>query len=167
MKKSIALLTLSVVAFITFPLPLLSSTSTTTLTVAGTAEGHFFVGGDGSANYSIPIAVPPGTNGVKPNLSLNYSSHQDNGLIGKGWNLSSLSAISRCSQTLAQDGKIHGVDYTSNDRFCLDGSRLMLTQGTYGANNSVYHQEIENWTQVVAHGRCGTGPCYFTATTTS
>ena len=137
----------------------------TSLNVAGTTKGNFSVGGDGSANYSVPISVPPGTNGVKPNLSLNYNSQQANGLVGKGWNLSGLSVISRCDQTLAQDGKIHGVDFTSNDRFCMDGSRLILSDGTYGSNNSVYHKEIENWTEVIAHGKCGTGPCYFTATT--
>ena len=87
--------------------------------VVGSIPGQFSVSPSGAASYSIPIEVPPGINGLKPSLALVYDSQSGNGLLGQGWGLSGLSSISRCSQTLAQDGNIHGVDFTEEDRLCL------------------------------------------------
>jgi len=41
----------------------------------------------GSFGYSIPIACPPARNGSEPNLALAYSSAEQNGWCGMGWNL--------------------------------------------------------------------------------
>lgn len=43
----------------------------------------------GSAVYSYPIAVPPGTNGLQPQLALSYSSTDSGpaGIAGLGWDL--------------------------------------------------------------------------------
>ena len=111
--------------------------------------GQFNVSANGAATYSIPIAVPPGTAGMVPALSLDYSSQQSNGIVGIGWSLSGLPSISRCPRTLAQDS-VHGsVNYDSNDRFCLDGQRLILTSGTYGADGSQYRIEIESYSKML------------------
>ncbi|VVM22789.1 hypothetical protein BSPWISOXPB_2355 [uncultured Gammaproteobacteria bacterium] len=40
----------------------------------------------GSANYTIPIIVPPGISGMKPELSIYYNSNSGNGLLGMGLN---------------------------------------------------------------------------------
>jgi hypothetical protein len=37
------------------------------------------------ANYAIPITVPPGISGMKPELSINYNSNSGNGLLGVGF----------------------------------------------------------------------------------
>src|SRR6267142_6481762 len=50
-----------------------------------TAPGGFQVSSSGAANYSMPIAVPPGTAGLKPALTLDYSSQNQNGILGMGW----------------------------------------------------------------------------------
>src|SRR5215211_2647845 len=42
----------------------------------------------GTGNFSIPIALPNGRNGFRPELSLNYSSGGGNGPFGLGWQLS-------------------------------------------------------------------------------
>src|SRR5262245_43864222 len=47
--------------------------------------GTFEVSDAGAANYTIPIAVPPGTAGMQPALSLTYSSQNGNGMFGVGW----------------------------------------------------------------------------------
>jgi RHS repeat-associated protein len=123
--------------------------------------GQFSVSSTGAATNSIPIMVPPGTSGVVPALSLAYSSQNGDGFVGLGWTLSGLSSITRCPRTLAQDS-VHGsVNYNSNDRFCMDGQRLMLISGSYGADGSQYRTEIESFSKIIAHGSSGSGPAWF------
>src|SRR5437762_2594707 len=54
-------------------------------TVAGFTSGNFQVTQVGAAVYSIPIQVPPGINGMEPQIALVYNSHAGNGLAGMGW----------------------------------------------------------------------------------
>ena len=63
-----------------------------------------------------------------------------------GWHLSGISAISRCPLTVAQDGVKGGVTFSERDRFCVDGQRLIATEGEYAADKTLYHTEIQNWT---------------------
>jgi RHS repeat-associated protein len=42
----------------------------------------------GTGNFTVPIALPPGRNGFKPQLNLVYSTGTGNGPFGLGWNLS-------------------------------------------------------------------------------
>ena len=145
-----------------------------------TTDGQFSVGSDGSANYSIPIIVPPGTAGMQPQLALNYNSSGGNGVVGIGWGIDGLSQISRCPTTLEQDGAINGVNYTNTDRFCIDGQRLIATTDTYntstkkysstsayGANGTEYRTESANFAKIVSYGVAGTGPAYFKVWTKS
>src|ERR1700679_4219265 len=113
-----------------------------------TTPGQFGVSATGAATYSIPIVVPPGTAGLAPSLSLNYSSQSGNGILGFGWSLGGLPAMTRCPQTIAQDNAHVGVNYNSGDRFCLDGQRLLVINGgTYGADGSEYRTEIESFSR--------------------
>jgi len=129
--------------------------------------GKFAVSPVGAATYNIPIQVPPGIGGIEPNLSLSYNSRSGNGLLGVGWSLNGLSAITRCPQTNPQDTNRTGINYTSSDRFCLDGKRLIaLVAGTDGAPNSEYRTEIDDFSKVVAYGTAaGGGPSYFVVKT--
>ncbi|ALU42820.1 SpvB/TcaC N-terminal domain-containing protein [Pseudoalteromonas rubra] len=87
--------------------------------------GSFRVTESGAASYSVPIALPAGITGVQPEVSLNYSSQGGDGLVALGWNLSATSGISRCRQTKAQDGQFKGLTLSEDDRYCLDGQRLI------------------------------------------
>jgi RHS repeat-associated protein len=132
--------------------------------LAGTIEGEFAVTASGSASYNIPIEVPPGRNGLQPNLALQYNSQQGNGLLGLGWGLAGLSSISRCPKTIAQDGVEIGIQFDASDRFCLQGQRLVSTQGTYGASGTLYTTERESWSQISSLNRLENGPEYFAVT---
>ncbi|MGH8241771.1 MAG: SpvB/TcaC N-terminal domain-containing protein, partial [Steroidobacteraceae bacterium] len=60
-----------------------------------------------------------------------------------------------------QDGATVGVSLSSADKFCLDGNRLRLTGGTYGAANSTYQTELETFSKIIAKGTAGSGPQWF------
>lgn len=128
----------------------------------GTTAGALTVNAIGVAQYNIPIAVPPGTAGMVPAVSLQYDSAGGNGAIGVGWSLSGLGAIIRCPRTQAQDGVRAGVLLTLDDRFCMDGQRLnLLGGGAYGAPSSEYRTEVDSFVKVVAVGTSGNGPASF------
>ena len=48
----------------------------------------------GTGNFTVPLAVPPGRNGLQPKLNLVYSTGAGNGPFGLGWSLS-LPGVSR------------------------------------------------------------------------
>ena len=87
---------------------------------------QFRVDESGAATYSIPISTVPGTAGVAPQLSLEYSSQGGYGPLGRGWSLGGTSAISRCRATreagdfisggVPVDGNPRPVDYSATDR---------------------------------------------------
>lgn len=133
----------------------------------GSIAGFSTPDASGAANYTIPLEVAQGTGGMQPNLSIVYSSLSGSGLLGRGWNLSGLSSITRTSQSIYQDNQQTTVDLTSADRFALDGNRLVLTGSStdYGASGTTYQTSIETFTIVTAHGTAGNGPQYFTAKT--
>ena len=135
----------------------LLSSNAPAATVAGTLPGTLSVNAQGAATYSVPIAVPPGTAGMQPSLSLEYNSQGGNGLLGLGWALSGLSSIQRCPKTVAQDNVRRGVRYDDDDVFCLDGQRLIAISGTYGADGTEYRTELEGFAKVISHISAGTG----------
>jgi RHS repeat-associated protein len=117
----------------------------------GSLAGNAGVSG-GAASYEIPIALPPGRNGMQPNVSLTYSSRAGNGIAGMGWSISALSSVHRCPQTVEQDGQTIAVNFTNSDRLCLDGQRLVATSGTYGSANATYATEIDSFARVTQLG---------------
>lgn len=143
----------------------LSKNSARTSSEVGTTPAEFSVSLSGSAVYNIPIATPPGIRDVNPNIALGYSSQASNGIGGWGWGISGLSSITRVSATQFHDGFVDGVDFDSEDRFVLDGQRLLIKTGTYGASNSEYQTETFSNIKITAIGTSpyGTayGPSYF------
>jgi chitodextrinase len=120
--------------------------------------GSFGVSPHGEGTYSIGIQIPPGIAGVEPSLSLTYSSDSGSGRLGVDWNLGGTSEIYRCPQTIAQDGVVRAVSLDANDRFCLDGARLVVVSGAYGSEGSEYRTEIDGFTKIISHTSVGNGP---------
>ena len=131
----------------------------------GETPGILSVSPTGGANYHVPIAVPPGINGVTPEVSLAYDSQGGNGLAGYGWNVSGVSMISRIPSTKFHDNNVDGVDFDNLDRFALDGERLILKSGTYGGSGAQYETENYSNLKITSHGTspygASYGPAYF------
>lgn len=133
------------------PLPVADLPAGPTSTV-GAVPGSFAVTDAGTAQYSIPISVPPGRAGIQPALSLVYSGSRANGDLGMGWRLDGLSSITRCPRTYALDGYSSSVANTNDDRFCLDGKRLVaVNNGVYGAEGTEYRTVIDSFAKVKSH----------------
>jgi RHS repeat-associated protein len=129
----------------------------TTGATPGAIPGSFSVGTQGDARYTIPIVVPVGTGGLKPSLALSYNHQAGNGLAGMRWTLSGISAITRCPQTVAQDGAATALNYSDTDRYCLNGQRLVNFDGNYHADDTEYRTEIESFQRIVQDGTLSGG----------
>ncbi|HYD82137.1 MAG TPA: FG-GAP-like repeat-containing protein, partial [Paucimonas sp.] len=148
------------------------------------AGSQVSVSDGGTPSYSFPIAVPPGIAGMAPNLNLLYSASSVNGPVGYGWTVQGISTITRCPGNKLIDGSARAVDYTANDKLCLDGQRLIQTDaaGTVSAaqqNDSLggsgmvreYRTEKDMYARIRAYGMAGgdanNGPAYFKVWTKS
>ena len=133
----------------------------TTLPV-GVIPGAIDISPMGAATYTIPIEVVPGTQGMQPNLSIVFNSFSGMGLLGMKWNLAGLSAITRCGQVPYYDGDMTAIQFNANDRFALDGNRLLMqSNGDYGTLEVPYATEIENFIRVVPYnGSVGSPTCF-------
>lgn len=146
------------------------ATGPATPNTPGTLPGDIIVDNTGTATYTIPIDVPPGTGGMLPEISLQYSSSGGNGVMGMGWSIGGLSAITRSPSTWLDDDlsagfKIDPVDFDASDRFLLDGQRLIITDhpslpegqapvfADYGDAGTLYRTEVESFTTVRAVGQ--------------
>jgi hypothetical protein len=114
------------------------------------------VGPDGSFNYSIPIELPQGTAGMAPSLALVYNSNSGNGMLGHGWDLAGLGAITRdTTHPITYDG-------SQSNYYVGSGGRLVLiTTGDFAGD---YHYENESFCRIEPYGSQGDGPSYWIET---
>ena len=103
----------------------------------GEIKGQSSVDG-GAFTYNIPIAVAPGRTGMQPSISLNYNSQSGSGLAGYGWSLSASESISRCSSIHDIDKTTKAVTFSTEDKLCYNGSRMLAHSGQYGISGTVY-----------------------------
>ncbi len=129
--------------------------------VVGTLSGDFAVSNSGGAIYSIDIQLPSAIGTMMPQLALVYNNQSFNGIAGWGWDLSGLSSISRVGKIELHDLTVTNVDFV-NDRFSLDGQRLIAEDySSYGNNGTVYRTEIDNMDRIVSYTSNSDGPLYF------
>ncbi|MEO0508982.1 MAG: RHS repeat-associated core domain-containing protein [Verrucomicrobiota bacterium] len=124
-----------------------------TTDLVGTLPAKFSVDNKGAANYSIPIELPPGVNGMQPSVSLNYNSNNGNGVAGLGWSLvhGYPNQIVRGRNIMARDGSLREVNFTAEDKLYLDGKRLIPVTGTHGAAGTQYRTEVEDFSKIDAN----------------
>ncbi|EPF7755555.1 SpvB/TcaC N-terminal domain-containing protein, partial [Vibrio parahaemolyticus] len=116
----------------------------------------------GEATYTLPIVVSAGRAGHQPELSLDYQSDSPNGIMGMGWSLGGQSVIYRCGKNLETDGNWGGVHFNSDDRFCIDGQRLIAVEGPDGGDLTEYRIKKNGYNKIVSFGSSGSsGPAYF------
>lgn len=111
-------------------------------------KGELQITNSGTANYTIPIAIPPSINNVAPIINLVYNSGTRGGIAGQGWSINSISSITRIATRQDIDGFRDGVDFDANDKLALDGQRLLIKTGAYWGNNSVYETEYKSNTKI-------------------
>ncbi|ANH68026.1 hypothetical protein ABE85_11385 [Mitsuaria sp. 7] len=119
--------------------------------ITGTAAGQASVSSKGSATYELPIALPPGTAGQVPSVTLHYDSQSKEGLSGLGWEVGGLSRITRCAATIATDGERNRARLDRTARYCLDGQRLIVVSGVEGAS-ATYRTEIDHFARITSYG---------------
>lgn len=128
-------------------------------------QGKLEISNSGQPVYTLPIALPPSIASVGPTINLMYAGGQDGGIAGQGWNINSISHISRIATRKDIDGFVDGVDFDANDKLALDGQRLLVKSGsTYWADGSLYETEMQSNNKIQL---MGTGSnVYFIVTAT-
>lgn len=134
--------------------------------IVGKIADQFDVMPNGQASYEIPISVVSGTGGMSPQLSIVYNSSTKEGLLGAGFDLSGLSMINRAPSTLHSDGKPGYVNFTSSDKFMLDGQKLVLVR-TVNTTTREYRTEYNSFSKIIASGGDINNPNSFTVYTKS
>lgn len=140
----------------------------------GSVGGAFLVGGDGSANYNIPLKIPKGTAGVEPAIAIGYTSSGGNGSLGVGFDITGFERITRGPTSRLKDGFLDPVDFDGNDRFFFNGELLIAltnangdpaTASDYGKDGTVYQTEKHSFARIMSHGQTGSGPHHWTIQT--
>ncbi|QTD50021.1 CARDB domain-containing protein [Sulfidibacter corallicola] len=153
-KRAMATLCLRVSIVCFFVFPAISQLSAGEL--VGQLPGTMSQTAGGAATYRLTIDLPPAPASIKPGVALVYDSDAGNGPVGRGWRLEAgFSQITRVGQTYDLDGRRTTVALDpqgsfATDRLALDGNRLMLVSGNYGAHLSEYRTRVETYQKVVA-----------------
>ncbi|HKV12820.1 MAG TPA: SpvB/TcaC N-terminal domain-containing protein, partial [Thermoanaerobaculia bacterium] len=104
----------------------------------------------GTANLSFPLTVPPGRQGLQPDLAVSYSSGPANGWLGVGWDLP-LPAIE--VSTLFGVPRYDPAHET--ETYLLDGQQLapVASPATPRAAERVFTRRVEGgFERIVRHG---------------
>jgi hypothetical protein len=110
----------------------------------------------GIASVSVPIAVPPGTAGLAPTLSFEYSGSGGGSFMGQGWSISGFGSITRCPMINATDKRVQAPLTDDAEAFCLNGQRLIQIEGSagvppLGAAQVQFRTELESFARIVAY----------------
>lgn len=102
----------------------------------------------GTGNLTVPIAVPPGRNGIHPDLSLVYSSGHGNSVFGLGWALSIPGVARDTSKGLP-------IYSDSDDVFLLSGAEQLVPSRPFGVGAMLYRPRTEGLFARILHHASG------------
>jgi RHS repeat-associated protein len=91
----------------------------------------------GTGNFSIPIQTSAGRDGFGPQLSLQYSTGNGNGLFGLGWRLSIPRITRKTEKGLPR--------YDTNDVFVLSGAEDLVPKLKDGTTDTIDSEDINNF----------------------
>ena len=115
----------------------------------GTLPGSFHVSQTGSANYTIPLELPPTPSGFLPSFSMSYNSSGGSSTLGWSWQLNGFSSISRTRRNQYYDQTNGGITFTNDDAIAMNGQRLIHINGVAnGTTGAIYATEHENYMRV-------------------
>jgi RHS repeat-associated protein len=82
----------------------------------------------GTSAYGVRVTVPPGVNGLQPDIALHYNAGSGNGPFGLAWSWAPMSIQRQTEKGLPT--------YTANDVFTFQGEELVrLDDGSYRVEN--------------------------------
>ena len=115
------------------------------------------VGNSGAFTYSVPVKLPGGADSRGLRLSLSYDSDSDNGILGKGWELTGLGTIIR--------DPAHSIAFENSDHYIYNGRKLVwVPEDTPGVINPGYfHTEEETFLRIKAYN-LNSSSSYWTVT---
>jgi RHS repeat-associated protein len=122
--------------------------------IAGVIQGKLNIN-QGTANYSIPIQAPPGIANMVPGIAINSNN-----------SISGIFQITRGGRTYAQDGVKSGINYDEDDRYFLNGKRLIFIKEDETESHIVseYRTEIDEFSIIKSfksNGKSDNFPDYF------
>jgi len=100
--------------------------------VVGEIPLHFHVNETGAAICNVPFDLPPGLNGLTPELGLNYNSQRTGeGIMGDGWGIQGVSAISKVPWNYYYNEGSSSIQFSFEDQLMYDGQYLIKTGNEY------------------------------------
>lgn len=109
----------------------------------GSLTGETGVTNGGEARWNTDLVLPAGIGGFAPNVSISYGSQRGNDIMGVGWSLGAFESISRCRRFFEEDGEFRPVEFTDDDRLCLNGERLKLVSGENLKDGAEYRLSMD------------------------
>ena len=97
----------------------------------------------GTGNFSVPIALPEGRNGLKPSLTLAFSTGTGNGGFGMGWSLGIPAVTCLTSKGIPR--------YAGKDTFVLSGAEELVPVGSPSPAVVTYRPRTEGLFARISH----------------
>lgn len=107
----------------------------------------------GTGNFTIPFALPPGRNGLQPQLSLSFSTGNGNGAFGLGWSLSIPGVTRKTSKGIPRYRDNPDDPSLKPDVFILSGAEDLVPVGDTPEGAQRYRPRTEGLFALIDHFR--------------